>query len=208
VPRVHKDLTGSAIGVLRVIERLPSNDRRHVIYKVMCNNCNRSKNMIADNIRRSAKSCQNGCWCKSSSYKNGATLHPCNKVWEGMMRRCYSDKHEAYHRYGGRGISVCETWRSDPFKFFAWLEKHGWHEGLQVDRIDNDGDYSPGNCRLVTSIVNNNNKSTNVRVSVNGIEMTVSEISRAYGILPSTIKYRIDRGYNPIVRLRAERRSV
>jgi hypothetical protein len=77
-----------------------------------------------------------------------------------MKFRC-SKKYENnkdYKYYGGRGISVCPEWENDPVEFYNWCIENGWKKGLQIDRIDNDGNYEPGNCRFVTTQENNLNK--------------------------------------------------
>jgi hypothetical protein len=119
-------------------------------------------------------------------------IHPCQKVWEGMMRRCYSEKHQAYHRYGGRGISVCKEWH-DKHVFFEWAISNGWERGLQLDRIDNDGIYSPENCRIVDSITNANNKSNNHMVFVHGEWLTLTQAAVKYNILKTTLRYRVSK---------------
>lgn len=119
-----------------------------------------------------------------------AKVHPCQKVWEGMMRRCYCERHRAYHRYGGRGIDVCNQWH-DRNTFFAWLISNGWQKGLQLDRIDNNAGYYPENCRVVDVSTNANNRCNNRLVEIRGELLTVAQVSRKYGILHSTLMYRI-----------------
>lgn len=78
----------------------------------------------------------------------------------GMLNRCYIDTNKAYNLYGGRGIEVCEEWRGfDKFlNFYEWAYSNGYEEGLQLDRIDYDGNYSPENCRWVTPTENSRNQ--------------------------------------------------
>lgn len=79
----------------------------------------------------------------------------------GMLKRCYSKKRADYCIYGGRGIQVCEEWRASFAAFRDWAVANGWKQGLQIDRIDCDGDYEPDNCRFVTSQTNNRNRRNN-----------------------------------------------
>ena len=78
--------------------------------------------------------------------------------WKGMKRRCYNKNFKQYKDYGGRGISVCEEWLYSFRNFYDWAMSHGFSEELEIDRIDNDGNYEPDNCRWVTHKVNANNR--------------------------------------------------
>ena len=82
---------------------------------------------------------------------------PLYSTWKGMRQRCRDPKSKSYPRYGGRGISVCREW-DDFAKFRSWALEHGWQRGLQIDRIDADGNYSPENCRIVTCKENNEHR--------------------------------------------------
>jgi len=92
--------------------------------------------------------------------------HPLEKVWEAMMMRCGHHKGASAKQlahYAERGITVCPEWRH--FKPFEnWCLANGWKPGLQIDRIDNDGPYSPKNCRFVTRSRNQRNKTNTVKV--------------------------------------------
>lgn len=88
----------------------------------------------------------------SSSYKHGKTNTKTFRIWTGIITRCYNEKSTVYKYYGGRGIKVSDRWRD----FLNFLEDMGERPpGLQIDRIDNDGHYEPGNCRWVTPKENN-----------------------------------------------------
>ena len=75
-----------------------------------------------------------------------------------MISRCYNIKNHMYHHYGGRGISVCEEWRTNRQAFIDWENSHGFKPELWLDRINNDGNYSPENCRWATPEVQGCNK--------------------------------------------------
>lgn len=79
--------------------------------------------------------------------------------WTGLRQRCNNPNHPKWHRYGGRGIKFCDEWESVS-NFVDWSIKNGWKNGYQIDRIDNDGDYCPQNCRWVSVSENARKKST------------------------------------------------
>jgi hypothetical protein len=89
-------------------------------------------------------------------------------VWVHMRERCRDENHPSYAYYGGRGISVAEPWLSDRHSFYEWSGKNGYSKGLQLDRINNDGPYSPNNCRWVTRSENMKNTRRSVVITVNG----------------------------------------
>jgi len=87
-------------------------------------------------------------------YKHGLSKTKLHGVWFHMIRRCENEKDSGFKTYGKRGIKVCEEWH-DFLKFYEWANNNNYSEGLQLDRIDNDGNYEPSNCRFVTSQANN-----------------------------------------------------
>lgn len=106
--------------------------------------------------------------------------------WKAIKQRCLNPNCSAYHNYGGRGITVCDEWLEfEPF--LAWALNAGWEKGLDLDRIDNDGGYSPDNCRYVTRSDNINNRRVSVQLTVNGTTRTVAQWGRITGIGRGTI---------------------
>ena len=79
--------------------------------------------------------------------------------WQAMKQRCLNPNNPKYPRYGGRGIKICENWL-DIVGFYSWAKESGWQEGLTIDRIDNDGNYCPENCRWVSVSMNSKKKRT------------------------------------------------
>lgn len=122
-----------------------------------------------------AKSC--GCYYIESRYntKHGdATTNgrdPLYSIWNAIKFRCYNPNSKHYHRYGGRGIKVCERWLDwdNGYKNFKNDMGEGYEPGLTIDRIDNNGDYEPGNCRWSTQKEQQRNKETNRSVTYNGV---------------------------------------
>lgn len=148
-----------------------------------------------------ARSC--GCWASEqkrlATLKHGESTHPLYKVWQHILSRCSDPKIKAYPNYGGRGISVCEEWRKDFMVFKTWAHANGWERGLDLDREDNDGDYTPENCRFVTRKVNQRNKRTNRRITAFGETKTLAEWAEdpRCQVSPSSLSWRISSGWPP-----------
>lgn len=89
---------------------------------------------------------------------HGLSKHPLFGVWKSMRGRCFDESCVTWKYYGGRGITVCDEWAASFEAFYAFAMANGWKSGLQIDRIDNDGPYSPDNCRLVSAHENSINR--------------------------------------------------
>jgi hypothetical protein len=113
-------------------------------------------------------------------------------IWCGMKARCYNPNVKDYRYYGARGITVCERWR-DSFAAFA-SDMGPRPEGFALDRIDNDGPYSPDNCRWADAKQQARNKRNNVVIVINGNSKTVSEWVELTGLKAQTIYSRLRRG--------------
>jgi hypothetical protein len=131
---------------------------------------------------------------KGAGFKHGQTNTKLYHVWAGMLQRCENVNNDRYKDYGGRGINVCPEWH-DFEVFYKWARANGCHDGLQIDRKDNDGPYAPWNCRWVTQIQNSRNKRTNKYITINGVTKTLVEWSEMVGIASNTILNRIKNGW-------------
>ena len=130
--------------------------------------------------------------------KHGLTNHKWYPVWRAMNSRCNNENDLAYPRYGGRGIKVCDNWRYNPLELISWLEQNRYRKGMQLDRVDNDGDYSPENCRVANRSVNCRNRRDNKRYKVHGKMLLTCEVEEKYGIKASTFRARVERyGLSP-----------
>ena len=107
-------------------------------------------------------------------------------IWCSMKSRCENKNREKYKDYGARGINVCDEWQ-DAEKFCKWSLENGYKEGLQIDRIDVNGNYEPSNCRWVTPKVNSRNRRNTVFLTINGETKCVSEWCESIKISQYTI---------------------
>jgi len=94
---------------------------------------------------------------KRNYVKHGLAHHPLYKVWGVMKHRCNNPNHIQYKDWGGRGVKVCNEWSNNAGDFIKWCLTNGYKKGLAIDRINNDGDYEPSNCRFITQAENNRN---------------------------------------------------
>lgn len=156
-----KDISGKRFGMLTTICRAGKDKHNNVLWRCDCDCGGHSMVRTRDLKNGNSKSC--GCAKTRSvvlrSTKHGYSRHPLYKVWANMCSRCENPKSSFYNRYGGRGVSVCSAWRSNPKVFIDWALCHGWEKGLQIDRVDNNGSYTPENCRIASVQTNLHNKS-------------------------------------------------
>lgn len=96
-------------------------------------------------------------------------------IWSGMKQRCIDKNYSKFNYYGGRGISVCNDWITNFNNFYNWSIANGYKPGLSIDRINNDGNYSPLNCRWIERGNQNRNKRNNIFITAFGEEKTASE---------------------------------
>jgi hypothetical protein len=119
-------------------------------------------------------------------------------IWVNMRQRCSNPNWTGYHLYGGRGIKVCEEWIDSLEAFYEWAVENGYSEILTLDRINNNGDYEPSNCRWATPKEQANNTRNTTWITAFGITDTASGWENRSGISANTIKQRLTRyGYEP-----------
>lgn len=194
---------GNQFGMLTVLEYL-GRVGRYASYRFACA-CGAEKVASIYKVKSGkVRSC--GCAAKSAIVSTlngeGMTYHPLYHMWFSMMNRCYDPKNKLFHRYGGRGIKVYEPWHCAK----TFVDEVGPRpgKGLHLDRIDNDGNYEPGNVRWLTSKANNRAKPYLQRIEFKGRMMLVTEISEELGIYVDTLRLRLRKGdpdpFRPVTR--------
>lgn len=117
------------------------------------------------------------------------------RIWIGMRSRCFNNKDTAYKNYGGRGIKICDEW-NEYLNFKEWSLDNGYKDTLSIDRINNNGDYEPSNCKWSNSKQQANNKRSNKYYTYNGETLNIKEWSIKTGIKERTLKYRKSKGWS------------
>lgn len=187
------DLTGRLFGRLTVKGKNPDTSRG-VYWDCSCR-CGGFARVITNALRSGhTRSC--GCLWKEtvpganrSHRRTGDYLH---RTWSLIIQRCCNPRNPAYPRYGGRGIVICDRWR-DSFEAFAADMGERPTQMHTIDRIDNDGPYTPGNCRWATRSDQARNRKSSRTLTLDGVTRTAAEWSQITGIHSWTIRQRIDR---------------
>lgn len=192
--------TGNVYGMIKVIS-FSHIDTRMAVFNCLCE-CGNSVKIHGSRLRRGgAKSC--GC-TRLEKMRLARTTHGMtsifNKVpeyanWESMKDRCYNGNCPAYKHYGGRGIIVCDRWKSSFESFYADMgskptPKHS------IDRIDVNGNYEPSNCRWANQSEQMNNTRSNVLITFNNQTLNITQWAKVTGIANSIISWRIKKGWS------------
>jgi hypothetical protein len=203
-----KDLTGKKFGRLTVIGLAETSTRK--TYWICQCDCGNLKRVRSDSLQAGLiRSC--GCLKKEqdetnlnkseakkkfnhAGFKVGTTR--LYSKWQGIKARCNNPNNSHFYAYGGRGIKMCEEWENDFLKFYEWSMKNGYREELTIDRIDNDGNYSPDNCRWTDNITQCNNRRSNIKIKIGNAEKTLTQWCRIFELDYVTILGRYHRHEN------------
>lgn len=177
--RKHKVVLGQKYNRLTIIEDLGVVDGKKRV-NARCE-CGRVKSFaFLDIVLAQTISC--GCARGQGHKTHGLSKHPLFKLLADMKTRCTNPNAKAYLYYGGRGIKVCDEWHSNFLNFYNWATENGWEKGLEIDRIDVNGNYEPTNCRFVTRKQNSRNKRNTKYATHNGIKLSLIEWSERLNI--------------------------
>ena len=188
------DLTGKTYGKLAVVSRAPNRGTRTMWYCVcVCGNACEAQ--TAHLVRGARVS----CGCTTAARKHGLINHELYPTWNMMMNRCYNSNHTYYARYGGRGITVQPSWHScEVFitSILAILDRKPSPQH-QLDRVDNNGNYTADNVRWASREENGRNRHDTKLVPFNGEWISIPEASIRSGIHYSTLQSRLRAGWDP-----------
>ena len=185
------DITGKKFGRLTVISEAGKDKNGKIMWLCQCK-CGTQKKARGGDLQKGAiRSC--GCLKKEiaykRAYKHGMTDTPILRIWKGTMQRCNNPNDPSYRNYGARGIKVCERW--DKFENF-YADMGNGPKGLTIERIDNDGNYEPSNCKWATRKEQARNKRNNRIIKYGGRSKCVSAWAEEIGMNYRTLLKRLN----------------
>ena len=192
-----KDLTGQRFGRLTVI-KFAGTKKGHAMWDCLCDCgklCTTYGRMLVGGHKMSC-----GCLQKEVHSRkwttHGMSRTKAYKVWEGIRWRCLNEKSNVYSSYGGRGITICDEWRDDFVAFYNYVSKldHFGESEYSIDRIDNDGNYEPGNVRWATKEEQTRNRRVTVIVEYAGDKIPLQEAAEREGIQYCVVEQRWRKG--------------
>ena len=204
----HKHILFKRFNSFIVLQILPKDKNRQIFAVTVCD-CgsigNRNLYKILDGSYRwcidcyrksrpKRKQASNANHNRIATTKHGLSEHPLYRIWHNVKQRCTNPNSASYPNYGGRGIKMCDLWLNNPHLFIEFCIANGWREGLQIDRIDNSGNYDELNCRFVTPQMNMSNTRRNKYCYLNNQKMTLTEASIFLGKTRSYLSNMIKEG--------------
>ena len=127
--------------------------------------------------------------------KHGKRKTRLYRIWANIKTRCYNTNDPHYERWGGKGIIMCDDWKNSFKAFYDWAIANGYNDKLTIDRIDNNGNYEPLNCRWTTVAEQNQNKKNVILLSYNGVTMSCGAWSKKLNLGKNTIRLRYNKGW-------------
>lgn len=208
-------MIGRRFGRLVVLEEVESSVKGKPRYRCLCD-CGNIIEASGNSLRmKKVRSC--GCLHHDQLIERNTT-HGCSKerlyrVWRGMIDRCYDERNESYGHYGGRGIQVCEDWRSSYLVFKEFMISHGYKEDAKrgectIERVDINGNYSPDNCKVISMQEQAWNKTNSHMEEYNGEKKTIAEWALEYNIPYNLIFKRLQRGWTMHEALNTPKKSA
>jgi hypothetical protein len=183
------DITGQVFGT-RTVLGLNRTDSRSSYWDVQCS-CG-AVSVVSRSCIQATSTCRS-CASSKTNKRHGMSNTPLHRTWSAMIQRCTNPNTREYVRYGGRGISICEDW----LVFENFMRDMGERpDGTSIDRIDNDGNYEPSNCRWATQKTQTNNRSVTRMITANSQTLPLTEWSALIGVKPITLEKRVKAGWS------------
>lgn len=192
-----KDISGQKFGRLTALYKLNNYNKKGTYWLCSCECGNITIVYTGHLLNEHTKSC--GCLNREptkGNTKHGQTGTRLYHILDAMKQRCYNKNHKHYKHYGARDVAVCDEWRNDFMNFHDWAVNSGYDDSLTIDRIDNNGNYEPNNCRWVDYTTQNNNRRNTVYLTYNGKTQTIKEWSKELNVNAKTLYTRNFKNWN------------
>ena len=185
-----KDITGQKFNLLTPIRIAQRNPLK---WECKCD-CGNIAYVSAKNIIHGhQKSC--GCLSHVGNPKHNQSRTRVYRIYAKIKRRCFVADDIAYPKYGGRGITMCDEWKNSFVAFSKWAYSNGYRDDLSIDRIDNDGNYCPENCRWANRFDQANNKGNNLKYNYEGKTQTLAQWCKEKNMNYNAVWYRLSKGW-------------
>lgn len=200
LPRRVKDKTGIRFGRWTVVKFAGRNKHNQILWFCRCDCGNYSEVTAGALSSGTSKSC--GCFRKEEAYKatviHGCSEHPLYRTWVAMVHRCCGPTNKDYASYGGRGITVFDGWKENPHEFINYVSSlpNCGVKGYTLDRLNNDGNYEPGNVKWSTHLEQGSNKRSCQNFTYLGITQCLSAWARDFGMTRRALSKRLKRGWS------------
>ena len=187
------NIAGERFGKLVVIKPMKTSGPRkgkHVVWECVCD-CGGVTHVLSSSLRCGDTQ---SCGCSKGNHKHGGRHTRLYSIWTNIKTRTTNPNATRFSNYGGRGIKLCQDWANSFEAFRKWAESNGYADGLSIDRINNDGDYEPVNCRWANAALQSSNTRISLKLTHNGKTQTLNGWAREMGIGASTLSRRLKSG--------------
>ena len=184
-----EDLRDHRFGRLIAKECVGKTKVRKLYWRCVCD-CGNETIVVSSSLKSNhTQSC--GCYHSECVITHGMYNTRTYRTWQSMLSRCHNTNNPVYHNYGGRGITICDRWKDSFENFYDDMGPRP--EGMSIERIDNDGNYEPGNCKWATPIEQINNRRCTIRFE-DGI--SVAMFARDHNLKYDNVAYAFHAGYS------------
>lgn len=187
--RQYKDISGQKFGRLTALHRI-HNTKGRTKWLCVCD-CGNIKEVLQGHL---SSGHTNSCGC--SHIEHGKCDTRLYYIYDNIKQRCSNANHPDYPNYGARGIKICDERLHDFQAFYEWAMSNGYKDNLTIDRINNNGNYEPNNCRWVDRKQQARNRRSNRNFTINGETHCLSEWCEIYNVDYSTVQSRLNIGYS------------